>query len=214
VSAAKAVVALMGGRLELQGLQTTGPLGEVSGDGWVAKDSFRLALASDKLLLRGIDSTLAPRILSARLAVEPIVAEAGAGPVGTAGTTGRAAMKVEATASDAVVAAELRGVLSGGRMHIDRAQLQSKPASGGASAGQATFSGTVGVRAPWPVDLSGEFERFEPAQLMTTPHALLNGTWRLAGRSGGADGGRFEAAATLAGSRLQGLPLAGTLAAV
>ena len=210
VAAAKAVVGYVDGRVEVQSLQASGPLGDVTGDGWFERGSFRVALASDKLRLQGIDSTLAPRILKAQLAVEPI--RAGARPAAGAAPGAPAGLKLDLKASDAALAAEMKAVFADNRLNISQAQVRLK-ADRQAGAGQASFSGNVGVAAPWPVELSGDFRDFDPSQLVAMPPALLNGKWRIAGRAAGKDGGQFDAGVTLENSRFRNLPLAGALAA-
>lgn len=203
VVAAKAVVGYVDGRVEFQSLLASGPLGEVTGDGWAGPGSFRVALASDKLRLQAINSTLAPRSLKAQITVEPIKAAAASQHGG---------LELDLKASDAALAAEMKAVLSNNQLQISRAQVQLKPGRQG-GAGQAAFSGTVMVVAPNAFDLSGDFRDFDPTALVTMPPALLNGNWRVAGRVAGDDGGQLKTDITLTHSRFRNLPLAGTLSA-
>ena len=214
LAAAKAVVSYVEGRVEVQGLQADGPLGEVTGDGWAGPGSFRVVLASDKLRLQGINSTLAPRILKAQLAVEPIKTPAKA-PTGGTPFDSTGGLRLELKASDAALAADMKAVFANNTLQVSRAQVQIKSGRKG-GAGQASFSGTVGAAAPWPIDLSGHFRDFDPAQLVAMPAARFNGEWRVAGRVGagdGSDGGEFKTSIKLADSRFRELPLAGALSA-
>ncbi len=225
VTAAKAVVGYVEGRLEVQTLQASGPIGELSGDGWMGGGSFRLALSSERLQLRAINSSLKPRMLAAKVAVEPIEASRGgtgqsaASPNSAAKGSGEsfagAGLSLAIEARDPSLAAEMKAALVDGRLRISRAQVQLRPARGGMAtvSGMASFSGEIGVSAPWPVDLAGSFRDFDPGQLTAVPPALLNGRWRLDGRVAGGDGEGLKAEVTLANSRLKNLPLAGSLAA-
>ncbi|MBA3477213.1 MAG: translocation/assembly module TamB domain-containing protein [Lautropia sp.] len=140
-------------------------------------------------------------------------AEAGSAEAGSGG------LSVSATAADASLAAELEAVIVGGRkLQIGRAQVQFKDRGPG-GAGRASFLGSVGLAAPWPVDLSGDLRNVDPAQLVQMPPALLSGTWRVSGRmaadggGSGQGGGLLQTYLALDESRFRGLPLAGRLAA-
>ena len=234
LTAAKAVVGWVGGRLEVQTLQASGPVGEISGDGWIGDGSFRLALSSERLQLRAINSTLKPRFVAARLAVEPIAAAAGndrATPGGRVAQDGAApgrrfdgrrpgnsGLSFDVEARDPTLNAGMKAVLSHGRLRISQAQVQLRAAAKGGAAsatGMASFRGEIGVTGSWPVDLAGTFRDFEPAQLAAMSPALLNGKWRVVGRArgNGGVGGLLTTEMTLADSRLRNLPLAGDIAA-
>jgi translocation and assembly module TamB len=225
VTAAKAVVGYLEGRLEVQTLQASGPIGELAGDGWMGGGSFRLALSSERLQLRAINSSLKPRLLAAKVAVEPIEAiRAGTGQSaaspkhaakGSARFLASTGLSLTVEARDPSLAAEMKAALVDGRLRISRAQVQLRPTRGGMAtvSGMASFSGDVGMAAPWPVDLAGSFRNFDPGQLTAMPPAVLNGKWRLGGRVAGGDGEGLKAEVRLADSKLRNLPLAGSLAA-
>ena len=206
VAAAKAVVGYSEGRIQVQDLQASGPLGDVAGDAWVMPatggpgepPTFHLALASAALHLKGLDGRLAPRTMKARLEVDPGDRRGG----------GRSA-RVRLEASDATLVASLQAELAGDRLRIERAQVAA-PGSAGI---RTQLAGQVGIAAPWPVALAGDFRDFDPSQLLATPAGRLSGTWRLDGHFADAAGGRLRAEVALASSRLRGLALAGEAAA-
>src|SRR5690606_30149700 len=111
--------------------------------------------------------------------------------------------------SDATLVASLQAELAGDRLRIERAQVAA-PGSAGI---RTQLAGQVGIAAPWPVALAGDFRDFDPSQLLATPAGRLSGTWRLDGHFADAAGGRLRAEVALASSRLRGLALAGEAAA-
>ena len=220
----KAVVGWIEGQLEVQTLQANGPAGEIAGEGWMGDGSFRLALASEQLQVRAINSTLKPRTVVARVAVEPLGTAgndrgAAAAKGGREGSNGRrladAGLGFDVEARDPSLALDVKAELAHGRLRISRARVQLRPTKGGMAApsGMASFRGELGVAGTWPVDLAGTFRDFDPGQLTALPPATLNGTWRVTGHAAGRDGGSVRTEVTLADSRLKDLPLAGTLAA-
>ncbi len=198
LAAAKAVVAVLDGRLEVHGLRANGPMGDMAGDGWFEPADFRLALNSDRLRLQGIDSGFAPRTVQARLTLEPLE------PASRAA----AGVRLSLDASDDRLAADMTAVYARGQVQIRQAQVRSLTGRG-----RARFDGSVGSAPSWPLDLRGDFRDFDPSQLVAMPPALLNGTWQARGPAAGPGGGAVATTIRLQDSRFRELALAGTLGA-
>src|SRR5690606_12425959 len=148
VAAAKAVVGYSEGRIQVQDLQASGPLGDLAGDAWAVPatggagrpPTFHLALASDALRLNSLDGRLARSTVKARLEEDP----------GRAPRSGRSA-RIRLEAGDATLAASLQAELIGDRLRIERARVA---APGSVAAGRTELAGHVGIAAPWPVELA------------------------------------------------------------
>src|SRR5690606_41595971 len=101
-------------------------------------------------------------------------------------------------AAGAPLPASRQAGLTGDRLRIERGGVA---APGAVAAGRTELAGHVGIVAPWPVELAGDFRDFDPSQLLAMPAGRLSGTWRLDGHFADAAGGRLRAEVALAGSQ-------------
>lgn len=188
-----------GERLTLEGLAIEGPAGRLAGDAslrvpadlaWPADGlpDFRLGLATESLDLRAVHAGLRRTALRGRVSVAP---------------EGRA-LGIDARLADGGLALEGRARWADAMVAIERATLQ-------ANDGVATVSGTAGTAAPFRFDLAGTIARLDPSRFAELPPGLLNGRFAVRGEAGSRPTATLSA--TLADSRLRGLPLAGSAAA-
>lgn len=190
IEAARAGFAFDGERLRLDAAIVEGPAGGIALEAGARlrtdgpPTAVDLVATTDRLDLARVHSALRPSALRGTLRVAP--EDDG--------------LALDARLAEGPLVFETRARVDAQRVALDFARLRVND-------GVAELAGTVAVASPHRFALAGTVARLDPSRLADTPSAELNGRATAAGVLGAA--AQIDLSATLADSRLRGLPLAG-----
>ena len=212
VARIRTVTSLTGDRINLQGLQITGPAGQIDGQLHWSPGGFAVDARSAGLKLSALQSSLQPRTvaLDAKVRSERPISER--------------AIDFDLKAHDSEVRATALGKLRGEWLDLDKLAVELASLASGqgpnraaaaaeatmadgrktestkadatkvdatkvdaskAVAGHATVAGRVRTVAPYDIDLNGAISDLQPHRLVRMPPALFNGSVKAQGTLGG-----------------------------